>query len=48
MIDDIPDLFHQTVLKQPYPDTAGAQGGHFGPQSFGAVGPDHGHLVARL
>jgi hypothetical protein len=48
VVDDVLDLLHHAVLKEPHPDAPGAHGGHFGPEPFGPVFSDHGHLVAPL
>ena len=45
VIDDVAHLIDKAILKEPYPDTTGAQGGHLGPESLGAVVSDHGDLV---
>jgi len=48
MVNDVPDLIHETVLKEPDPHPPGTQRGHLGPQAFRTVVTDHGHLVSVL
>ncbi len=48
VIDDVLNLIHQAVLKEPHPDAAGTHGRHLGPESFGAIIADHDRLVALL
>ena len=48
VVDDVFDLLHHAVLKEPNSHAAGAKGGHFRPEPFRPIVTDHGHLVSPL